>query len=93
MSLLLLIFEKPLYKIRMLQTTLRNRKVSEHSASQKDFRIFLQEELVLRCKKNPKFSMRAFARMLGVENSALSKIIKRVFEPSSALWIWLAIDI
>jgi uncharacterized protein (TIGR02147 family) len=41
----------------------------------KDFRFFLQEELVRRCKKNPRFSLRAFARTLDVEASALSKIL------------------
>src|SRR4051812_32096491 len=49
----------------------------------KDFRLFLQEELVRRCKKNPRFSVRAFAKLLGVENSALSKILggKRALTP------------
>jgi len=40
-----------------------------------DFRIFLQEELARRCKKNPKYSLRAFARYLQVEPSFLSKIL------------------
>ncbi len=53
----------------------------------RDFRIFLQEELVKRCKRNPKFSVRAFARVLGIENSALSKILagKRALTPQMVM--------
>ena len=40
-----------------------------------DIRIYLQDELVRRCKKNPKYSLRAFAKVLGLESSALSKIL------------------
>lgn len=39
------------------------------------FRNFLQEELLNRCRKNPSYSLRAFARSLSVEPSALSQII------------------
>lgn len=48
-----------------------------------DFRSFLQDELEKRCKKNPRFSLRAFARTLEVEPSALSKILhgKRALTP------------
>jgi len=48
-----------------------------------DFRSFLQNELEKRCKKNPRFSLRAFARTLEVEPSALSKILhgKRALTP------------
>ena len=45
------------------------------NARPKDFRLFLQHELIKRCKKNPSFSVRAFALLLGIENSALSKIL------------------
>lgn len=41
-----------------------------------DFRLYLQNELVARCRKNPKYSMRAFAKLLRIENSALSKILR-----------------
>ena len=52
-------------------------------SSPKEFRLYLQEELVRRCKKNPRFSLRAFARTLDVEASALSKILngKRTLTP------------
>lgn len=36
---------------------------------------YLRAELVQRCKRNPKYSMRAFAKTLGVESSFLSKIL------------------
>lgn len=36
----------------------------------------LQEELLRRCKKNPKYSLRAFAKALGVDASLLSKILR-----------------
>lgn len=41
----------------------------------KDFRIHLQRELVARCQKNPKYSLRAFAKALGIGSSALSDIL------------------
>jgi transcriptional regulator with XRE-family HTH domain len=40
------------------------------------FRSYLQEELVRRCKKNPRYSLRAFARVLQVEPSYLSKLLR-----------------
>lgn len=39
------------------------------------FRLFLQEELVRRCKKNPSYSIRAFARFLETDHSSLAKIL------------------
>jgi plasmid maintenance system antidote protein VapI len=39
------------------------------------FRHFLQDELLKRAKKNPSFSIRAFARQLGVEPSSLAQIL------------------
>jgi transcriptional regulator with XRE-family HTH domain len=44
-------------------------------AAAPNFRALLQTELVDRCRKNPGYSLRAFARSLGVEASALSQII------------------
>ena len=40
-----------------------------------DFRSFLQAELVRRTKANPRFSLRAFARVLGVQSGFLSKLL------------------
>ena len=39
-----------------------------------DFKTYLQEELVLRCKRNPSYSLRSFAKAIGVSPSFLSKI-------------------
>lgn len=41
-----------------------------------DFRDFLQSELVRRCKVNPRYSLRAFARYLKLESSYLSKLLQ-----------------
>jgi uncharacterized protein (TIGR02147 family) len=49
--------------------------IEAHDEGPKEFRFFLQEELIRRCKRNPRFSLRAFARALDVEASALSKIL------------------
>jgi uncharacterized protein (TIGR02147 family) len=40
-----------------------------------DFRIFLEEELGRRSATNPTYSLRAFARDLGVDSSFLSKLL------------------
>lgn len=40
-----------------------------------EFRNFLQDELIERCQKNSKYSIRAFALKLGVESSSLSQIL------------------
>ncbi len=41
-----------------------------------DFRGYLQDFLVSRTKRNPAYSLRSFARQLGVEPSYLSKILR-----------------
>ena len=40
-----------------------------------DFREFLRSELLQRCRKNPRYSLRSFGQFLQVEPSALSKIL------------------
>lgn len=40
-----------------------------------DFRSLLQQELVKRCRKNPKYSLRAFAKALGIPSSALAEML------------------
>lgn len=40
-----------------------------------NFRLILQDELVARCRKNPKYSLRAFAKALEVGPSALSDML------------------
>jgi uncharacterized protein (TIGR02147 family) len=41
----------------------------------RDFRLFLQNELIRRCEKNPHYSLRAFAKTLGVHHASLSGIL------------------
>lgn len=41
-----------------------------------DFRLFLQQELVRRCRENRNYSLRAFARHLNLEPSFLSKLLR-----------------
>jgi uncharacterized protein (TIGR02147 family) len=41
----------------------------------REFRTFLQQELLRRCKSNPSYSLRAFAQALEIESSSLSKIL------------------
>jgi uncharacterized protein (TIGR02147 family) len=50
----------------------------EKSLPSKDFRLFLQEELVRRCRANPSYSLRAFARTLDISPSALSAILRGI---------------
>lgn len=40
-----------------------------------DFRLFLQRELLERCKKRPGYSLRAFSKALGMDSTALSRIL------------------
>lgn len=40
------------------------------------FRRVLQEELALRCARNPRYSLRAFARYLGLDHSTLSQLLR-----------------
>jgi plasmid maintenance system antidote protein VapI len=40
------------------------------------FRRVLQEELALRCARNPRYSLRAFARHLGLDHSTLSQLLR-----------------
>ncbi len=48
-----------------------------------DFRGLLQEELIRRARANPRYSMRSFARTLGMDPSTLTKVLngKRVLGP------------
>lgn len=55
---------------RLMQT-------ASHLETAHDFRLFLQKELLKRCKANPKYSLRAFARLLNAEPSFVSKLLNR----------------
>jgi uncharacterized protein (TIGR02147 family) len=41
----------------------------------KDFKSLLQEELLKRCRKNPSYSLRSFAKYLGIGHSALTEML------------------
>lgn len=41
-----------------------------------DFRLLIQREFVERCRKNPRYSLRAFAKSLALEPSPLSAIMR-----------------
>lgn len=43
----------------------------------KDFRLYLQEELVARCRKNPRYSLRSFAKSIGVNHGILSMVLRQ----------------
>lgn len=43
---------------------------------EQDFRLFLQGELLRRCRANPAYSLRAFARALQTDYSSLAKLLK-----------------
>ncbi len=47
------------------------------SELQKDFVQVLKTELVRRSQKNPRYSLRSFAKFLEIDSSALSKILNR----------------
>jgi transcriptional regulator with XRE-family HTH domain len=53
----------------------KSERLKQKSFSISNFKQLLQEELVERCRTNPNYSLRSFARSLRVEPSALSQII------------------
>jgi uncharacterized protein (TIGR02147 family) len=42
---------------------------------EKNYRSLLREELEVRCERNPRYSLRAFARDLGITSSRLSEVL------------------
>ncbi len=60
-----------------------------------DFRLLLQQELIERCRKNSKYSLRAFAKSLGIGPSALSDMLnnKRAITPASIERLGLAMGL
>ncbi|MBI3406181.1 MAG: TIGR02147 family protein [Acidobacteria bacterium] len=59
-------------KTNVTQAAANSAKASSHS-----LRSFLQQELARRCAKNPQYSLRAFARQLGMDHSTLSQVLRR----------------
>ena len=50
-----------------------------------DLRMYLQQEFLRRCRTNPRYSLRAFARALKLESSYLSKILQGKREVTTRL--------
>ena len=46
------------------------------SAHKKDFRDHLKKEFIKRCQKNPKYSLRAFAKQLNISHATLSHVLR-----------------
>lgn len=46
------------------------------ASAPKSFRQLLQQEFIRRCQTNPRYSMRGFARVLGVDPSTLSQVLR-----------------
>lgn len=67
----------------IIQRVLKNTALPQNAPT-RDFRLYLQEVLVARCRANPAYSLRAFARQLQMEPSFLSKILsgKRSVTPA-----------
>lgn len=59
-------FHNASFTLRLMETT---------TAKQEIVRVALQKEFVERCRKNPAYSLRAFAKFLNVDQSFLSKVL------------------
>ncbi|MGE3973245.1 MAG: TIGR02147 family protein [Bdellovibrionales bacterium] len=60
------------------------------SLSTKNFRQYLQLELLRRCEKNPSYSLRAFAQALKIDHSTLSQLLRGKRSLSEKMLITLA---
>jgi uncharacterized protein (TIGR02147 family) len=74
--------------LRLMEKT--KNETQAQPVSFKNFRLFLQSELVRRCKNNPNYSLRSFARSLNISHGALSRILRGERNPSKKLLISLA---
>jgi len=72
-----------------MKASIKNENTNTFEIKQKseitDFRLYLQDELVSRGQKNSSYSLRSFARTLGLDPSSLSQILrgKRKLAPKS----------
>lgn len=55
------------------------------NTKQTAFGLLVREEFLRRCRNNPSYSLRSFARQLGVDASLLSKILRGQRQPSVEL--------
>ena len=50
--------------------------LTDAAPASRRFRQMLQEELAKRCARNPRYSLRAFARYLALDHSTLSQLLR-----------------
>lgn len=70
-NLLLILSER----ISIVRCVMNNR-IQSPLPTTPDLRVYLQQEFLRRCRVNPRYSLRAFARYLKLESSYLSKILQ-----------------
>jgi transcriptional regulator with XRE-family HTH domain len=64
-------------------TAMKAHVLTDPAPASRRFAQFLQEELAARCARNPRYSLRAFARYLALDHSTLSQLLRdrRRFTP------------
>jgi transcriptional regulator with XRE-family HTH domain len=55
---------------------MKSHVLADPTPAPRRFRQFLQEELAKRCARNPRYSLRAFARFLRLDHSTLSQLLR-----------------
>lgn len=58
-----------------MQTETKRLNIEFKNEEKTSFRYWLQRQFAERCKKNPRYSLRAFARFLSMDPSSLSQIL------------------
>lgn len=63
-----------------MQKDVKSLNLNANETERMNFRLWLQKQFTDRCKRNPRYSLRAFAKSLFLEASTLSQILsgKRV---------------
>ncbi len=64
-------FVRPVYMVAMSSSY----GPQQSGLERRDFRLYLQQELIRRCEKNPGYSLRSFARSLGFHHTTLSRLL------------------
>jgi len=67
-----MVFQACLFYNRIMQ----HKDAAPKKKNQAAFSLFIREEFLRRCKNNPSYSLRSFARQLKVDASLLSKILR-----------------
>lgn len=58
-----------------MENQIKNSRSTISEEQRVHFRLWLQRQFTDRCKRNPRYSLRAFAKTLGVDHSSLSQIL------------------